>query len=167
MARAESDPYERAKAHALRVLKTRARSRAELIGALESKGFAPGIAARVADDFTRLGYLNERAFADDAIRAVTRGGPAARELLEQRLERHAVDRPAAEAALDEALAGRAVFDDALALATQRLRSMPAALDEPGKARRLMGVLARRGFDEETSAEAVRRLLPGVLDADEG
>lgn len=163
MAARRGDSYERAKAHALRLLKVRGRSRAELLGALESKGFAPEIGGRVADDMARLGYLDDRAFADEAIRSATRRGPASRELLAQRLERHAVEPGAAESALDEALAGRTPASDALALAEQRLRSLPASLDEHAKARRLLGALARRGFDEETSAEAVRRLLPGALE----
>lgn len=163
MAKAPTDPYERAKALALRLLKARGRSRAELLGALEAKGFAPDIAAKVGDDLTRLGYLNDRAFAEDAIRSVTRSGPASREMLERRLERHRVEPAAAGSALNEALAGRAAIDDAAALAAERLSSMPGSLDDLTRARRLLGVLARRGFDEETALEAVRRVLPGALD----
>jgi len=163
MAKSAADPYERAKAHALRLLKARARSRAELLGALEAKGFAADITARVADDLQRLGYLNDRAFAEDAVRSVTRRGPASRAMLEDRLARHKVGQTEALAAVDEALAGRSALDDAVTLAAQRLRSVPASLDDQSKARRLLGVLARRGFDEETSLEAVRRVLPGALE----
>jgi hypothetical protein len=43
--------------------------------------------------------------------------------------------------------------------------MPGSLDDISKARRLLGLLARRGFTEEHALDAVRAVVPRAFDAD--
>ncbi len=181
MADEKPSPFERAKEAAVRLLRVRSRSRSELIAALERKGFDGAVAARVADELARLGYMNERLLADETARGVTRRGPAGRALLEHKMESRRVEPGAAERAIDHTLAGRDPVDDATTFIRQRLAgaahdaphdaphdtSHNASSDPRGVARRLLAALARRGFDEEVSLEALRRVMPDALDEDRG
>ena len=47
----------------------------------------------------------------------------------------------------------------------RYDRMPNSLDDDAKARRLLSLLARRGFTEDHALDAVRALLPGAFEHD--
>lgn len=150
------DAVERAKAIALRLLGTRGRSRAEMLERLGKRGVSEAIAERVVADLERAGLMGDAALASEIAEAAERDRPAGRALVEAKLERAAVEASAREAAVE-----RLPTDEvakAVALLEAEVSRVPARLDAVTRWRRLLGLLRRRGFDEETAMEAARRVL---------
>ncbi|MFG0275705.1 MAG: recombination regulator RecX [Phycisphaerales bacterium] len=160
------DRVEAAKRDALRLLEKRSFTRAALVERLRRKGHDEASADAAASVMERLGLIDDGAFARDMIDRELERTPAARALLAQRLASRGVEAGAAEAALDEALAGRDALGDALAAARVMRRKMPENLDAQTALRRLAGRLARRGFDEEVALEAARRTIGASADLDD-
>lgn len=152
---------ERERAHeaALRALASRPLSRAQLLERLERRGFGERVRLEVVDALERAGLVDDAALAERLIDEKTRRTPAGRLLLERELEKRGVSPHDASEALRGSL-GDAVDERerALELARERLASMPAGLDDAARARRLFGLLARRGFDETTAEEAVAHAM---------
>lgn len=146
----------RAHETALRAITKRPLSRAQVAERLARRGFEESVCERVLERLERAGLLDDRALAERLIEEKTRRAPAGRLLLERELEKRGVRPEDASSAIGEAI-GDAVdeHDRAMTLARERLASMPAGLDDAARARRLFGLLARRGFDETTAEEAVR------------
>jgi len=148
-------PVERAVARAVRLLKARERTRAELRERLSAAGFD---GATVEAAMGRLGSLVDDARAAEShAHRLTARGPVGREHLVARLE----DRGVGRALADEA-ATRSLPDTesraAAEAAARAARRIPASLDAPTRWRRLLAALARAGFAEETAGEAARRVL---------
>lgn len=162
-----SSPINRAKRDALSLLDKRAYSRAALIRRLRRKGHEPDAADGAADEMERLGLINDEALARDAVERELSRAPAGRPLLQRRLEVRGVDGEASRKAIDEALAQRDPCEDAEAAARSMLARMPAGLDARTMARRLASRLARRGFDEASALEAVRRVVGEMESHPEG
>lgn len=141
-----------------RALSRRALSRRELENRLARRGFGPAAAGAAADAMQRLGLLNEAALAEAVVRGMLARKPAGRRLLSSKLARRGVARPQADEAISRELAGRDLAADALALARQRASRLPAGIEPETAARRLMGLLARRGFEAGVCMTAVRRAL---------
>lgn len=124
----------------LRLLESRARSRAELAAAMARKGVPDEIAARVLDRFEDVGLINDADFAGMWVRGQQRRMTSARAM---RRELHAKGVDAA--IIDEAMPDQdADYTAALALARKKMRTM-ASLEPHVRYRRLAGALARRGF----------------------
>jgi regulatory protein len=158
----ETPPPERAKALALRVLAFHARTEAQLRARLAKAGLA-----EAADDtiawLSRLGYLDDAAYAGAHARALLAPGRFGPRAAERRLRDAGITAPAARAAVAAALEthatgaaeGRAQ-EAALCRAAlaRKLRGVSfAAQDARGRAR-LARFLLGRGF----SGEAVQRVL---------
>lgn len=143
---------------ATRLLAVRERSKGELISRLQQRGVKPAKAERIVADLARKGDVDDARFAGLVARSIIRRKPAGARLIRAKLREKRVDRETADRAAADALAGRDALTDALALARARLRTMPASLDSQAKARRLLGLLARRGFDTDTAMRAVRSLV---------
>jgi len=152
----------KARTDALRLLSTRARSRAELEQGLRRKGHEPEVARRVGQRLERAGLIDDEAYALEAARAEVGRTPAGARRIEQKLRSRGVAGEVARRAAADALEGRDVLEDAVALAGSRIGRM-AGLDRRTLERRLFGVLARRGFDPETGRQAVRRVAGGASD----
>lgn len=148
---------------ALRLLAVRPRSRGELLNRLKQKRIRPALAEALIAEFEAKGMIDDRAFAALYARSVARKPVGAR-LVEQKLREKRVAGPLAASAAREALEGRDALAEATDLARRKLAAMPAKLDAPARMRRLIGLLARRGFDGEVSREAVRRALPSMARA---
>ena len=134
-----------------------------VIDRLVRKGYDEGAAHGAVSRLLELGLLREDASAEAIVHATTRDLPAGEALLRARLEDRGVDDEAGERALREAAAARDDRANALALARITVARLPASLDDKARARRLLGVLARRGFDEETCLEPARATLPGAFE----
>ncbi len=150
--------FERFKAYAMRSLASRPLSRRGLLDRLIARGASAATAGRVADEMERAGFLDEQAYAEALVRSVTRSRPAGSRLLESKLRAKGVERQAADAALRKASEESDPLAGAMALALRRSGAMSAKLDTRTRARRLLGLLARRGFEPGVAAEAVRRTL---------
>jgi len=150
------DELARAKARAARLLAQKARSEADLRVRLERSHFSlPVIDAAIA-------YLRSKGLIDDAqlaretVDSTLRKAPAGDALLLQRVEREGVSQPLAE----QAVAQTPRPERARAQAMARLIELrlPRELDAVARWRRALGVMARRGFGEEESMEALREVL---------
>lgn len=123
---------------------------------LERRGFDAPIVEETVAALAKEGLVNDADVAREVVRhAIARGGAGAI-LLETKLAAKGVDPQTARQVLDEELP--VIGTSAEEAARRRARSLPAGLTIETKARRLYAYLARRGFDEHESAEAVNRVL---------
>ncbi len=143
---------------AARLLEVRERSKGELLLRLTRRGVKPAKAERIVAALAHKGDVDDARFAGLVARSIIRKKPAGERLIRAKLREKRVDRATAAQAAAEALAGRDAFADAVALARSRLRTMGTKIDDQARARRLLSLLARRGFDEETAMSAVRSLV---------
>ncbi|MBL8745986.1 MAG: RecX family transcriptional regulator [Phycisphaerae bacterium] len=143
---------------ATRLLAQRERSTGELIARLKRRGVKPDKAERLVASLEHKGEVDDARFAELLARSILRDKPAGARLIRSKLREKHVDRETARHATSAALQGRDALSDAIMLARSRLRAMGAAVDDRTKARRLLGLLARRGFEEDTAMSAVRSLL---------
>ncbi|NMO89889.1 regulatory protein RecX [Actinomycetospora sp. TBRC 11914] len=147
------DPQSAARTVCLNLLTTRARTRAELSAELARRGFDDAVAATVLDRLVEVRLLDDTAFAEQWVDSRHRHRGLGRRALSQELRRKGVD---AETA-DEAVAGLdadAERDKARELVRRRLPSLDR-VEPPAAARRLVGMLARKGYGAGLSYEVVR------------
>jgi regulatory protein len=151
-----TDPVERARELCLRLLTSRPRTRSELADAMRRRGVPDDTAAAVLARFTDAGLIDDAAFARAWVesRHHTRG--LARRALSAELKRRGVDGQdiaAAVSALDPA--------DELATARQLVaKALPASRGRPlpTRIRRLVGLLARKGYPAPVAYRIVREAI---------
>jgi SOS response regulatory protein OraA/RecX len=129
-----------AHAAALRLLTTRARTRAELRQRLEQRGFEPAAVAETLERLERVGLVDDAALAA----AVAEG----------RAER-GLDAPAIAAELRDRGVDPAVADQAAEARLAQLAGLPA----PTQLRRLAAYLTRRGYPPDLAETVARDLIP--------
>jgi len=140
------------------------RSANELCQRLRQKGFAHEVTRRVVERLRELGYMDDRRYAIEYVRARMAQRPAGRRALYGELRRKGVDSEMIEEVLDECFGS--VDEAALAAAAieQRLPRL-AKLDANTARSRLVALLQRRGFDFEVIRDAVSRAMPEIDDED--
>ncbi len=138
----------------VRLLARRALSQEEVRTALEARGFQPAVARNAAKSAAERGWIQDSLVATQAAEKVLRSGPAARELLESRILSRGVGPSKSRAAASEA-SPRSDSLNARELARQGVARLPQRLSPRQAASRILSLLARRGFDHETSAAAAR------------
>ena len=151
---------------ALGLLDQRARSREELRGRLIDAEFEPGAVDEVIDDLTRVGLVDDAAFAREWVRQrhARRGKSAS--ALDRELRDKGVDASIRAEALeqidaeDEEVTARKFAEKK----ARALREAPADYQEYQKAlRRVVGVLARRGFPNGMSMQIAREVLDARIE----
>ena len=150
------DPVEVARQICLSQLEARPRTRAELAQTLSKRGVPPEPADEVLDRLTAVGLIDDKAFAELWVRARHRERGLARAALRQELHRKGVDPQVADAALGE-------VDEVDELATARRlveRKLVATRGLPTETRirRLVSLLARKGYSSATAFAVVRVAL---------
>ena len=155
---ADADPEAVARAVVLRQLTGSPKSRKQLEDALTRKGCDPDVAARVLDRFEEVGLVDDRAFAESFVRSKQAGRGLARRALSHELRHKGVDDEVAQAVLEE-VDPESERARAHELVAKKLRSMHG-LDRSVQARRLAGMLARKGYGPEVS----RLVISEALDA---
>lgn len=144
----------------MRLLTDRARSRAELAEKLAGKGFAVEVGERVLDRLTEVGLVGDAAFAQQWVRSRHTYAGKGKKAIALELRRKGVDPADAEPALAgvtvEAETGRAAE-----LVRRKLNSLPPDLDRDKAMRRLVGMLARRGYNQSTAYAVVKEELSAV------
>ncbi len=162
------DPQE-ARTLAMKVLydrlAERAHSRADLERALAKRRVPAEIAAAVLDRFEAAGFVDDAAFARSWVEGRQRGKGLASRALAMELRRKGVDDEIAREALAE-IDPEAERQAAHRLVQTRLRSMQG-LDDQVRTRRLVGMLARKGYAPGLAFEVVRDELgvePEPLDS---
>jgi regulatory protein len=142
---------------AMRILRRRLHSRAELTRKLMKSEFGEGIVGSVLDQLEQLGYVNDERFAQTkALSAAERKHHGRRRAMAE-LRKAGVSGEVAARALDQ------VYDAADSVAVARELAMKQAarlrkLDPVVARRRLVGMLQRRGFEYE----AIRPVIEEVL-----
>ena len=148
------DPLSRARLQALRLLKVRPRTEAELRSRLSRKRVPDPVADRLLDELKAKGLVNDAQFARYFAAQQMDFRPVGRRGLLTRLRAKGV--PPALAA--EAAAGAVAAEDELAaarrLASQRAPRL-AGLGPAAAQRRLFGFLSRRGFSSEVIWKVLR------------
>ena len=151
-----ADPDSVARTICLDLLAARARSRAELADGLARRGVDDDVAGRVLDRLDAVGLVDDAAFAEQWVSSRHRHQGLGKRALAGELHRKGVDRETASTAIDAI--GR---DDerarARALVDRRLPSL-ARHDHTVAARRLVGMLARKGYDAGVAYAVVREAL---------
>ena len=151
----EPDPESVARKILLDQLTGRARTRKELGDKLASKQVPDEIATRLLDRFTDVGLIDDAAFARlwvDQRQSAT-GKGLARRALAQELRRKGVDDETAREVLDE-IDPASEEDAARVLVRRKLRSL-ARFDDTTATRRLVGMLARKGYSSGLAFAVVR------------
>ncbi|RMH26002.1 MAG: recombinase RecA [Planctomycetota bacterium] len=155
-----ADQAGRVRRDALARLARRPMSRARLAAALIARWGDERAVSEVLDSLARAGLIDDRAFADEAIRQALAEAPAAEAYLVARLVGLGVDEALARQRAAAALANHDEDADARALARECLARAPESLPIEARLRRVAGRLARRGYDEETVRSALDGLSPG-------
>ena len=163
---AEPDQESVARAIALRLLTSSARSRSQLADAMARKDVPDDVAQRVLDRFTEVGLIDDAEYARMLVR--TRHA-------ERGLSRRAIAVELRRRGIDDELAGDALeqvdSDDeeaaARELVRRKLRST-SALDAQTRARRTFAALGRKGYPPGLVSRLVREELAavGAADADD-
>jgi regulatory protein len=149
----EADPESVARKILLDQLTGQARSRKELADKLAKKLVPEEIATRLLDRFEEVGLIDDAAFARLWVDSRQSGKGLARRALAQELRRKGIADEVAREALDEVDPAEEEAA-ARALVAKRLRSM-ARLDDQTKTRRLVGMLARKGYPPGLAMTVVR------------
>jgi regulatory protein len=145
------DPESAARTICLRLLESRARSREELAGALTRRGIPDEAAQTVLDRLTEVGLIDDRALAEQLVEARHRERGLAQRALARDLQRRGI-------AADVAAGAIAVVDRDRERAAQLVRTRLArmsSLPEPARTRRLVSMLARKGYDSQLAFDVVR------------
>ena len=163
----EADPESVARKILLDQLTGQARSRKELADKLAKKLVPEEIATRLLDRFEEVGLIDDAAFARLWIDSRQAGKSLARRALAHELRRKGIADEVARAALDE-VDPEDEETAAQALVAKRLRSM-SRLDDATKTRRLVGMLARKGYSAGLAMSVVRAAVQAAAGdgADDG
>lgn len=159
--RADADPVAVARAIVLRQLAMAPRSRAQLEQKLRQRGCPDDVAQQVLDRMTEVGLVDDEAFAELLVRSKQSARGLARKALAHELRKKGIDGDVA----DEALAQVAPSDErvkAEELVAKKLRSLHG-LDADTQARRLAGMLARKGYSGEVAWPVIRDAIDGAAE----
>ncbi|SBT53488.1 regulatory protein RecX [Micromonospora auratinigra] len=149
------DEGEVAREICLRQLAVRPRTRAELAGALAKRGISEETAALVLDRYDEVGIIDDAAFARAWVSSRHTGRGLSRRALANELRQRGVDGEVASEALGE-LDEETEAETARTLVERKLRT---ARGEPDAVfRRLVGMLARKGYPPGVAIRAVKDAL---------
>ena len=149
---------EQAHALCLRLLTARARSRAELIGKMAKHGYPDEVAEAVLSRLVSVGLVDDEEFATQWVRSRHMYSGKGKRALAAELRIKGVDAEVIAAALDGIDAG-AERGRAEQLVERKLRREALAEgDDPKVMRRLVGMLARRGYSQTLAVAVVTDAL---------
>jgi regulatory protein len=151
-----ADPESVARTILLGKLTASAKSRRELADALAAKDVPDDVAARVLDRFEQVGLVDDAAFADTWVRSRQASRGLSRRALSHELRRKGVDDEVIAASLEQVdvEVERAAAE---ALVARKLRAT-RGLDPRTRTRRLVGMLARKGYGPALASAVVRDAL---------
>jgi regulatory protein len=131
----------------------RARTRAELAAELERREFTDEVVTLVLDRLVEVGLLDDAAFAEQWVDSRHRHRGLGRRALSQELRRKGVDTETA----GEAVAGLDADAERAKAGELVRRKLPSLdrIESQAAARRLVGMLARKGYGAGMAYEVVR------------
>ncbi len=155
------DPLAVARSICLRLLTGAARSRSDLAEALRRRGIPDDAAATVLDRLTEVGLVDDVSYAAAFVASKHRGRGLGRIALRAELRRKGIAADLADQAMSP-IDTAAERGRAAALVMRRLDSaMFAGL--PAARRRLLGLLARRGYPASVATSVVDEALRGYCE----
>lgn len=143
----------------LRLLTVRARTRSELAGQLTKRGYPEDVSARVLDRLAQVGLVDDQDFAEQWVRSRRVNAGKGKRALASELHTKGLD--------DEVIAGVLADIDADSeraraeqLVADKLRRerLTDESDDAKVARRLVGMLARRGYGQSLAFDVVKVAL---------
>ncbi len=149
---------EQAHALCLRLLAVRARTRTELADRMVKRGYPEDVAGAVLDRLTAVGLVDDEDFAAEWVRSRQAHAGKGKRALAAELRTKGIDDEIIAAALDGIDAG-AERVRAEQLVERRLRREPLEEGDHAKVmRRLVGMLARRGYSQSMAVAVVADAL---------
>jgi regulatory protein len=138
----------------LRLLTARSRTRSELGGQLAKRGYPDEVAATVLNRLAAVGLIDDADFAEQWVRSRRARAGKGKRALAAELRTKGVDDDLIAAALDGIDAGAERLR-AEQLVEQKLRREALAdADDTKVMRRLVGMLARRGYNQSMAVAVV-------------
>src|SRR5882724_3792685 len=151
----EPSREEQARALCLRLLTVRARTRAELAGQLAKRGYPDDVSVHVLDRLTDVGLVDDADFAEQWVRSRRMNAGKGKRALAAELRTKGVDDDVITEALADIDAG-AERERAEQLVRDKLRREKLGDDDDAKVtRRLVGMLARRGYSQTMAFDVVK------------
>jgi regulatory protein len=148
----EASREEQARTLCLRLLTARARTRSELQGQLAKRGYPDDVSGRVLDRLAQVGLVDDADFAEQWVRSRRVNAGKGKRALAAELRTKGVDNDVITAVLADIDAG-AERERAEQLVRDKLRR--EKLDDDAKVmRRLVGMLARRGYGQSMAVDVV-------------
>ncbi len=148
---------EQARNLCLRLLTARARTRAELVGQLQKRGYPDDVNTQVLDRLADVGLIDDAEFAEQWVRSRRVNAGKGKRALAAELRNKGVDNEVITAALADIDAG-AERERAEQLVSDKLRRERLTDDEAKVTRRLVGMLARRGYSQTMAFDVVKVAL---------
>ena len=149
---------EQAHALCLRLLTARSRTRSELIGQLVKRGYPDEVATTVLDRLAAVGLIDDAEFADQWVRSRRAHAGKGKRALAAELRNKGIDADVIAAALD-GIDAAAERERAEQLVEQKLRRATLAdADDTKVMRRLVGMLASRGYSQSMAVAVVTDAL---------
>ena len=158
----EPSREEQARALCLRLLTARARTRAELCAQLAKRGYPDDIRDVVLDRLARVGLIDDAEFAEQWVESRRSSAGKGKRALAAELHTKGVDNDVITTVLAGIDAG-VERDRAEQLVQARLRRENLDGDQARVARRLVAMLARRGYDQTMAYNVVSVQLNLELD----
>jgi regulatory protein len=152
----DADPEAIARQICLRMLTVAPRTKAQLAAALTRRGVPQDAAAAVLARFAEVKLIDDAMFARAWVDSRHHGRGLASRALGAELRQRGVANVDIRAALDE-LSPEVELDTARELVARRLPST-AGMPAQARMRRLVGVLARKGYDSGLAFRVVREAL---------
>ena len=152
---AQPSREEQARSLCLRLLTARARTRAELEGQLAKRGYPEDVSARVLDRLASAGLINDVDFAEQWVRSRRTHAGKGKRALAAELRTKGVDGDVITAALED-IDAAAERERAEQLVQSKLRRESLSDGDDIKVmRRLVAMLARRGYRQSMALDVVR------------
>ena len=149
----EPSREEQARGLCLRLLTASSRTRAELSGQLAKRGYPDDVSDRVLDRLAAVDLVDDAEFAEQWVQSRRANAGKSRRALAAELHTKGVDNDVITAALGGIDAG-AERDRAEQLVRARLRRETLSEDDARVSRRLVAMLARRGYSQTLACEVV-------------
>lgn len=147
-------------AHALclRLLTTRARTRSELVGHLTKRGYPDEVSERVLARLTAVGLVDDEDFAEQWVRSRQVYAGKGKRALAAELRTKGVDDEVIATALEGIDAGVERVRAEQLVERRLRREVLGDGDDPKVMRRLVGMLARRGYSQGMAVAVVTDAL---------
>ena len=146
----------------LRLLTVRARTRAELAGHLTKRGFPDDAADAVLNRLEAVGLIDDEDFAEQWVRSRQANAGKGKRALAAELRTKGVEAELIAGVLDGIDAG-AERSRAEQLVERRLRREVLGGDDAKVVRRLVGMLARRGYSQSMAVSVVTDAVAAELE----